>query len=225
MRGVLSLYRSSVGKKIMMAATGLVLIGFVVVHMLGNLKVFLGEEHFNEYAEFLREVGAPAVPHEGLLWIARVVLLVCVGWHMLAALQVWLQSRAARGEPYKKGNDLSFSYASRTMRWGGLVILAFVVYHVLHLTLGFVGPEFDHNSPYDNLVAGFQVVPIAVFYMLAMIPLGLHMYHGVWSACQTLDINNPRIRNLRRPFSAAVALAVVLGNWSIPLAVLTGIVQ
>ena len=130
MHGVLSLYESSVGKKIMMAVTGFILIGFVFVHMLGNLKVYLGEAHFNEYAEFLREVGSPVLPHGALLWIARIALLACVGWHMLAALQVYLMSRSARREKYRVNHSLSFSYVSRTMRWGGLIIVAFVIFLV-----------------------------------------------------------------------------------------------
>jgi succinate dehydrogenase / fumarate reductase cytochrome b subunit len=222
MRGLSSLYRSSVGKKILMAVTGVVLIFFVVVHMLGNLKVFLGRAHFNEYAHWLRTVGEPAVPHGGLLWIFRIVLLASVAMHMLFAWQTYRMSRSARGESYEKSNSLEFSYASKTMRWGGLAILVFVVYHVMHLTLGMGGTPFDPASPFDNLVAGFRVWPVSVFYVLAMVPLGLHLYHGIWSACQTLDINNPRIRDLRRPFSAAVALAIVVGNCSIPLSVLAG---
>jgi succinate dehydrogenase / fumarate reductase cytochrome b subunit len=225
MHGVLSLYESSVGKKIMMAVTGFILIGFVFVHMLGNLKVYLGEAHFNEYAEFLREVGSPVLPHGALLWIARIALLACVGWHMLAALQVYLMSRSARTEKYKVNHSLSFSYASRTMRWGGLIVVAFVIFHILDLTLGTANPEFVHGSAYQNLVASFSRWYVAAFYILAMIPLGFHLYHGLWSACQTLDINHPRIRGLRRPFSALIAIAIVIGNCSVPLAVLTKVVQ
>lgn len=222
MRGLTSLYRTSVGKKITMAVTGIVLILFVLVHMVGNLKVFLGRDHFNEYAHWLRTVGEPAVPHGGLLWVFRILLLACVALHLLSAWQTYRKSSEARGEPYKKGHSLEFSYASKTMRWGGLIVLAFVVYHLLHLTFGAGGTPFDPASPFDNLVTGFRTWPVSLFYVLAMMPLGLHLYHGIWSACQTLDINNPRIRDLRRPFSAAVALAIVVGNCSIPLSVLAG---
>ncbi len=220
------LYDSTIGKKIFMAATGAILWLFVIGHMIGNLKIFLGAEHFNAYAEFLRTVGEPLFPESGLLWIARIVLLVSVGVHMLAALQLTLLSWAARGtEKYRKQDQLAFSYASRTMRWGGVIILLFLIFHVLHLTLGTVHPSFEPGSPYHNVVAGFRVWPVSLFYILAMIPLGFHMYHGLWSACQTLDVNNKRIRDLRRPFSMAVALVVVAGNISIPLAVLAGFVH
>lgn len=225
MRRVHRLYESSVGKKVVMAATGLMLFGFVFVHMLGNLKLYTGESHFNEYAHFLRTVGEPAIPAGGLLWIARIFMLACVGVHIVAAVQVWLQSRRARAEGYVKNDDLSFSYASRTMRWGGAIILVFVVYHLMHLTIGVdkVHPDFmGPANPYHNVITGFQVPWVAVFYMLAMIPLGLHIYHGVWSVTQTLSLQGERVKAWRRPFAAIVAAVIVLGNISIPLSVLAG---
>jgi succinate dehydrogenase / fumarate reductase cytochrome b subunit len=252
MRRVLGLYETSVGKKVLMASTGLILFGFVVVHMLGNLKIFTGEAHFNAYAIFLRTVGDPAVPEEGLLWAFRVVLLGCVGVHIVAALQLWLTSRGARSQGYVKNDDLSFSYASRTMRWGGLIILSFVVFHLLHLTFGTVHPDFagpghekavevvaagtvnpghgagtvkEHVNAYHNVVTGFQNLWVSLAYMVAMVFLGLHIYHGVWSVTQTLSLTGSRIKKLRRPFAAAVAAVVVLGNISIPLSILLGWVE
>lgn len=225
MPGVLSFYGSSVGKKVTMAVSGITLILFVVVHMIGNLKIYLGADHFNEYAHFLREAGVPALPHEGLLWIARVVLLGLVGIHIISAVQVWLMSRSARETDYKKGHSLSFSYASRTMRWGGVILLVFIVFHILHLTLGTCHPAFDAANPYGNVVIGFQSWLASGIYLVAQVFLGLHVYHGLWSACQTLNINNPRISALRRPVSLVVSLAVVIGNCSIPLAVLLGFVR
>jgi len=232
MRRALHLYESSIGKKVVMALSGSVLFGFVVVHMLGNLKLFTGERHFNDYAVFLRTVGEPALPHGTLLWITRAVLLACIGVHLVAAGQVWVQSRRARTSRYRKRDDLSFSYASRTMRWGGVIIVAFVVYHLLHLTLGvahhdFIGADHarawaGHVNAYRNVVSGFRVPWISAAYVLAMIPLGLHIYHGLWSATQTLALNGRRVKQWRRPFAAAVAGAIVLGNASIPLAVLLG---
>jgi succinate dehydrogenase / fumarate reductase cytochrome b subunit len=232
MRRALHLYESSIGKKVVMALSGAVLFGFVVWHMLGNLKLFTGEQHFNDYAVFLRTVGEPALPHGALLWISRVVLLACVGVHLVAALQVWAQSRRARTTRYRQHDDLSFSYASRTMRWGGVIIVAFVVYHLLHLTVGvahhdFVGADDPqawggHVNAYRNVVNGFRVPWVSAAYLLAMIPLGLHIYHGLWSATQTLSLNGRRVKQWRRPFAAAVAGGIVLGNMSIPLAVLLG---
>jgi succinate dehydrogenase / fumarate reductase cytochrome b subunit len=225
LRRVFKLYRSTVGKKIVMAVTGFVLYGFVFVHMIGNLKIYQGPHKFNAYAEFLREVGSPALGHEQALWIFRVVLLVAVGLHIWSATALTLTSWQARGTAYKKKESLVFSYASRTMRWGGVIVAAFVIYHLLHLTVGSVHPEFEHGSAYDNVVLGFQVWPIAVLYMLCMLPLGLHMYHGLWSMTQTLGIENSWVKKWRRPVAAVIALLVVLGNLSIPLLVLTGIVR
>jgi len=226
------LYESSVGKKVLMAVTGVVFFGFVIVHMVGNLKIYTGEAHFNDYAIFLRTVGDPAVPYEGVLWIFRVVLLACLGVHLTCALLVYLQSKRARKHGYYKKSDLSFAYASRTMRWGGVTILAFVVFHILHLTLGTVHPDFvganhpqayeHHVNAYRNVIAGFRVWPVSVVYILAMIPLGWHIYHGLWSATQTVGLQYEIVVRCRRPLAAAVALLIVLGNISIPLSVLAG---
>ena len=220
-----SLPQSTVGKKILMAATGLVLVGFVVVHMLGNLKAYLGPEHFNAYARFLRTVGAPAVPENGVLWIARVVLLACVGVHVWAAIALTRTNLAARPGRYAKGNELAFSYASRTMRWGGVILVAFVVFHLLHLTTGSVHPDFRPDDAYHNFVVGFSSGPVALAYVVAMAALALHLYHGAWSATQTLGIDNPRIERYRRPAALAIALLVFCGNVSFPLAVLAGVIK
>jgi succinate dehydrogenase / fumarate reductase cytochrome b subunit len=232
MQRVQHLYQTSVGRKVTMAVSGIVLFGFVLVHMVGNLKVYTGESHFNDYAVFLRTVGEPALPHGAVLWIARIVLLACVGIHIVAAALVWWQSRNARIDDYHKQTDLSFSYASRTMRWGGVIVVVFVVYHLLHLTVGVAHPDFagaghpqaweGHVNAYRNLVTGFRVPWVAAAYVLAMVPLGLHIYHGVWSATQTLSLAGPRVSMWRRPVAAAVAGVVVTGNVSIPVAVLAG---
>jgi succinate dehydrogenase / fumarate reductase cytochrome b subunit len=222
MRDALNLYQSSVGKKILMAVTGVILFLFVLVHMVGNLKIYQGAEKFDAYAEFLREVGYPALGHGQMLWIFRLVLLFCVGVHMFAALQLYIRSKKARPIAYKKFDDLSFSYASSTMRWGGLVLLAFVVYHVLHLTLGAAHNDFVVGSAYHNVVAGFSLWYVSLAYIVAMVPLGLHIYHGVWSATQTLALRNPRVLKWRRPIAAGVAAVIAVSNISIPLAVLSG---
>lgn len=224
MRKVLGLYHTSIGKKVLMATTGIVLAGFVLVHMIGNLKIYQGAVKYDAYAVGLREFGAPFLGHGQFLWIARIVLLACVGIHIVAAIQLTRMSWAARPVGYRKGNSLEFSYASRTMRWGGLIVGLFVVYHLLHLTTGTLHPEFEHGAVYANVVAGFSVWWVSAIYVAAMIALGFHLYHGLWSMTQTLAIENPRVKRWRRPVSAAFALVVVVGNISIPVAVLTGVV-
>jgi len=224
MQGVPSLYSTSIGKKIFMAVTGILLVLFVIGHMIGNLKAFQGAAKFDHYAEGLRSFGDPFLGHGQFLWIARVVLLASVLVHMIAAWQTWRISRRARPRGYRKEESISFSYASSTMRWGGVIIGAFVVFHILHLTTGTVHPNFV-SSAYANLVTGFQAPWVAGFYLLAMALLSLHLYHGIWSACQTLDINNAKIRAMRRPAAALIALVVLLGFISVPLAVLLGILH
>lgn len=225
MRRALTLWNSTVGKKIMMATTGVVLIGFVVGHMIGNLKVYQGAEAFNHYAEGLRTFGEPFLGHGQLLWIVRIVLLAAVITHIVAAVQLVLHSRKARAIGYRKyDGDMVFSYASRTMTWGGLIILGFVVYHLLHLTLGSAHPDFVPGNAYHNLVVGFQSWPVSIAYILTMIPLGFHLYHGFWSMLQTFGATNPQVNSIRRPIAAVLAVAVVLGNISFPVAVLTGVV-
>jgi succinate dehydrogenase / fumarate reductase cytochrome b subunit len=225
MRRVTSLYQTSIGKKISMALTGAVLFGFVLVHMIGNLKIYQGQEKYDAYAKFLREFGYPALGHEQLLWIARIVLLACVGLHILAAYQLTRMSWAARPVKNRKNNDISFSYASRTMRYGGVIVGLFVVYHILHFTTGNVHPDFVVHEVYRNVIAGFRVWWVSLGYIVAMVFLGLHLYHGLWSVTQTLGAANPRILKWRRPVAAATAAIIVLGNVSIPLAVLAGVVR
>jgi succinate dehydrogenase / fumarate reductase, cytochrome b subunit len=208
-----------------MAVSGFILYGFVVAHMIGNLKVFAGPAAFNDYASGLRGFGAPFMGPGQALAAARVILLIAVFVHIAAAISLVRQSRAARRHGYQRyEKSLAFSYASRTMVWGGIIILAFVIYHLLHLTFGTVHPDFVPHNAYHNFIIGFQSWPVSLFYIVAMIPLGLHMYHGLWSALQTVGANNPRYNGWRRPTAAAVALVVVIGNISFPIAVLTGVI-
>jgi succinate dehydrogenase / fumarate reductase, cytochrome b subunit len=217
---------STVGKKITMAVSGVILIGFVVGHMIGNLKVYQGPDAFNHYAEGLRAFGAPFFGANQALWLIRVVLLAAVLVHIIAAAQLTLHSRKARAVGYKKyDNDLVFSYASRTMVWGGLIILGFVVFHLMHLTIGNAHPDFVHGDAYRNFVVGFSSVPISLAYIAAMIPLGFHLYHGFWSMLQTLGASSTRVNRVRRPVAAFLAVIVVLGNISFPVAVLAGLVR
>ena len=218
-----SLYSSTVGKKFVMALSGVILIGFVVVHMLGNLKVYQGPEAFNHYAEWLREVGDPLFGRGQLLWLARIILLAAVVLHIVAAAQLTLRSRAARRAGYRKFESLTFSYASRTMVWGGVIILLFVIYHLMHLTFGNAHPAFVPGDVYRNFVLGFNQWPVSAAYIAAMVPLGFHLYHGIWSMLQTLGANNPRFNRVRRPAAALIAGFIIAGNISFPVAVLTGI--
>lgn len=225
MQRVATLYRSSVGKKILMAISGIVLFGFIVLHMLGNLKALTGAESFDAYARFIREVGYPAVPHEGVLWTLRIVLLVAVFVHINAAFQTWAQSRSARQVGYRKVDDLSFSYASRTMRWGGVIILLFIVYHILHFTTGQAHPDFIEGGVYHNFVVAFQNPLVLGVYLVAQAALCLHLYHGLWSVTQTLGANHPKYNRFRRPAAVIVALGIFIGFVIPPLMVLMGFIS
>ncbi len=220
-----SLYHSTVGKKVLMAVTGLILFLFVIGHMLGNLKVFEGPESFNQYAEFLRTMGYPLIPRYGLIWVGRIFLLAAVGVHVYSAWQLWVRSRLARAEGYRKVKDLSFSYASRTMRWGGVLILLFVVYHILHLTTGQAHPDFVPGDVYRNFIVGFSNPLVVGFYVVAQVALGLHLYHGVWSMTQTLGASHPKYDRWRRSTSGALAIVVVVGFVIPPVAVLLGLLS
>lgn len=218
-------YRSPVGKKAVMAVSGIILFGFVLVHMIGNFHLYEGAQSINAYGAFLRTVGEPALPHEGALWIARLVLLTAVLLHIWAAWQVTLLSRAARPQSYARRQVIHTTYASRTMRWGGVIILLFVIYHLLHFTTGTVHPSFVQGDVYHNVVAGFRVWYVSLFYILAQAALGLHLYHGLWSMFQSLGWNHPRFNLWRNGFAHAFAWIITLGNISFPVAVLTGLVR
>jgi succinate dehydrogenase / fumarate reductase cytochrome b subunit len=222
MRRVISLYRTSVGKKFYMALSGVFIISFLVIHMAGNLKAFLGPDDFNHYANFYREVGPPFLPATWPLWIFRMILLVAVGLHMLSAWQVYLQSKNARGSTYKKEESLSFAYASRTMRWGGVIIGVFVVYHLMHFTVGNAHPEFIHGNAYRNMVIGFSNPLVVGFYAVATVMVAFHVYHGLWSAFQTMGANHPKYNGYRRPLALVLAILLFLGFMSTPLGVMTG---
>ena len=217
-------WRSTLVKKAVMAASGVVLFGYVLVHMLGNLKLYFGAEGLNHYAEWLRVMGDPLLPGHGALWIVRVVLLVAVVAHVWSAYEVTRKSRAARPRPYEEVHRVQLDYAARTMRWGGVIIALFVVYHVLHLTTGTLHSDFVPGDVYHNVVAGFSIWWVAAIYIVANVMLGLHLYHGLWSLFQTLGWNHPVFNPWRRTFAVVFALVVTLGNVSFPLAVLTGVV-
>jgi len=223
-RGV-GFYRTTVGQKVVMAVTGIVLIGFVIAHMLGNLKIFLGAETIDAYAAFLRTMGEPLAPYSALLWVVRLVLLACVALHITAAVQLTRMNWAARPHAYDTKDSIATTYAARTMRWSAAILVLFVVYHLLHLTAGAVGfqsGEFRDLAVYHNVVAGFSVWYVSLFYIVAMACLCLHLDHGVWSLLQTLGWNNARTTSALQVLSRVVALAVFLGFISVPVAVLAG---
>jgi succinate dehydrogenase / fumarate reductase cytochrome b subunit len=215
---VLNFWSTSVGKKMVMALTGMVLFGFVFGHMLGNLQLYSGPEALNAYGAFLHSKPA-------LLWVVRLVLLSAVALHMLSALQLWLQSQDARPVGYRKQIFRETSYAARTMVVGGPIIAAFVIYHLAHLTTGNSHGSFQKGEVYANVVSGFQVWWASAAYIVAMLFLGLHLYHGVWSMLQTLGAEHSKYNAIRR--SAAIAFAVVVAgvNISFPVSVLTGLVS
>jgi succinate dehydrogenase cytochrome b subunit len=230
MKRALYLYQSSVGKKVAMALSGLFVVGWLVGHMTGNLKIFLGRDEsgvyaIDHYAEFLHEMGSPLFPEGVFLWIVRGLLLAAILIHIVSAAQLTRQSRAARVHHYGKQESLSFSYASRTMRWGGVILLLYIVYHLLHLTLGSVHPDFVEGEVYNNLIVGFQNPLVVGFYLVANLALGMHLYHGLWSLTQTLGLSHPRYNHLRRPFAAGLTGILIGGFISVPLAVLFGILS
>lgn len=224
MSGSQRFQQSALGKKVIMAISGIVLFGFVLTHMLGNLKLYQGAEKINAYGEWLREMGAPVLPHGGALWLLRAGLIVAVVLHIVSAYQVTRISQRARPMGYKSRRTLEATYASRTMRWGGVIILLFVLYHLAHLTWGTAHPDFVPGDVYSNVVAGFSVWWVSAFYALAQLALGFHLYHGLWSMFQTLGVVASDERDWRRGFAAAFAWVVTLGNLSFPISVLTGVV-
>ena len=227
MVGVMTLYRSSVGKKVIMAVTGMMLIGFVTFHMYGNLKVFEGPETFNAYAEGLRTVGKPIFGHQHLLTLARLGLVAAFGLHIWSAWELARQRQAGRPVAYVKHTKLEANYANLTIRWGGAVIFVFLLYHLMHFTFGVPGihPNFSAHDVYRNVVIGFQSIPVVIIYILAVLTLGLHLYHGTWSMFQTLGFNNKEYDKPLRLLGLGLAVIVAIGFMSVPVAVMTGMVQ
>jgi len=211
-------YSSTIGKKAVMAVSGVILFAFVVGHLIGNLQIYEGPEKLNHYAVLLRSMPA-------LLWAVRVVLLVMVVLHVWSSVQLGLRNIEARPTGYVKKKSAGSSYASRTMYWSGPIILAFVIYHLLDFTWGTVNPRFVEGDVYGNVVASFQVIPISAFYIVAMLLLCLHLYHGLWSMFQSLGFNHPRHTPILRRAAAVVAILIAGGNISIPVAVMSGLVK
>jgi succinate dehydrogenase / fumarate reductase cytochrome b subunit len=221
----LAFWDTMIGKKVVMAVTGIVLVGFVIAHMAGNLKIFSGSSEINGYSRFLREVGMPGLAYGQLLWVVRFVLLACVALHITAALQLSRMSWAARPVGYHVKRNIETTFAARMMRWGGVLLVAFIVFHLLHMIAGVVGfraGQFKDLAVYQNVVAAFAVWPISVFYIIAMGALCLHLYHGIWSMLQTLGWNTARSETTLRIVSRVIAIVVFLGFSAVPVSVLGG---
>jgi len=222
---LLALWSGVIGKKLVMAVTGAVLILFVIMHMVGNLKIFSGPEEINAYSRFLREVGWPELGYGQLLWIVRSVLFVCVILNITAATQLTLINRRARPVEYESRKNVETTWGAVTMRWGGVLLAVFIVFHLFHFTGGLVGfqpGQFEHLMVYQNVVAGFSNVPIVLFYIIAMGALCLHLDHGIWSMLQTLGwVNLDNTKSLRA-VSRVVALIIFAGFISVPISALAG---
>lgn len=211
-------WSSTIGKKVVMAVTGIVLVGYILAHATANLLIFVGASALDAYAAKLRTMPI-------LLWGVRALLLVSVVLHVVAAAQLAARSRSARPTPYHRLEPQTSSAASRTMRWGGVAILLFVVYHILHFTTGQAHPDFVHLAPYHNVTTAFRVWWVAAIYVAAMLALAMHLYHGTWSMFQTLGIEHARVNLARRRLATVLAVLVPLAFVTVPIAVLAGFIR
>jgi succinate dehydrogenase / fumarate reductase, cytochrome b subunit len=214
-----ALYETTIGKKIVMAASGVVWFGYVIGHLLGNLQIYGDPGRINAYSEFLH--ATPVI-----LWGTRVVLLAALVAHVVASTQLTLRNYEARKTPYARRDDVATTYAARTMVWSGPLLLLFILYHLAHLTAGVApGTPYDPHHVYNNVVRGFQIPWIAAFYIVCQVALAMHLYHGAWSFFQTLGVNHPRYNHYRRNFAAVMTALIFAGYVSIPVAVMTGVLR
>jgi succinate dehydrogenase / fumarate reductase cytochrome b subunit len=221
------LYRTAVGKKYVMAITGIMWMGYVLAHMAGNLKIYLGAEDINHYGEWLRTLATPLFPRTVFLWILRSGLIAAIILHVHAAYSL-TRMNWARDKKYESRRDfIAANFASRTMRWTGTIVLLFLLFHLADLTWGIDGvhPDYVRGDIYNNVTKSFERPAVAIFYIVANLALGVHLLHGAWSLFQSLGVNNPQINSARRIFAALFSLAIVAGNVSFPVAVLLGIVE
>ncbi|WP_262384608.1 succinate dehydrogenase cytochrome b subunit [Actinoplanes teichomyceticus] len=218
---------SSVTLKIIMAVSGILLVLFLFAHMAGNLKIFLGETDFDHYAHWLRTIGTPLLPDTWFLWIQRALLTVALVAHIYAAAVLTRRARQARPVKYAHRPKIQGSYAARTMRWGGVIVFLFVIYHILDLTTGHLNPKGDREHPYANVVADFAPDRwfVTLFYTLAVVAVGLHLAHGIFSAARTLGQQTEKGQKRAKYISIALSLVLVVGYLSVPFAVLTGLVD
>lgn len=211
----------------LMAVSGLAFIGFVLLHMYGNLKAFAGHDAFNEYAEHLREIGEPLLPHGGLLWITRIGLLVALAVHVYCAVTLWRRGASARTVKYVVTKHNNSTISSRWMRWGGVTLLIFIIWHLLNFTIGKINPTGGAtDDPYDLLVDSFQTWWLTLIYLVAMAALAMHLHHGVWSSAQTLGLtNNAKARRNAKVLGAVVAVVIAGGFSLVPIFVLAGVID
>jgi succinate dehydrogenase / fumarate reductase cytochrome b subunit len=224
---IVTFYRSTVGKKIIMGVTGLIGIAFVILHMVGNLQAFVGSAKLNAYSAALHG------PLNELLWIVRIVLIVAVVLHVLMAYQLTLISRAARPIDYKTRTPQVSTLAARTMKWGGVLILLFIILHLLHFTTETIDPAgwrgmtdaVGHRDVYGDIVASFRIWWVAAFYIVVMMVLGLHLFHGAWSSFRSLGYAKPSQHPLKRRLALIVTLVVWLGFTLVPVGVVVGVLR
>ena len=219
MNTVLTFWRSTIGKKVVMGATGLIGLGFVIGHMAGNLQAFSGAEKLDAYGALLHG------PLHEVVLIARVVLISAVILHVVAAYQLTMLSRAARPVDYAMRKPQVSTLASRTLRWGGVILLAFIIFHILHFTVGTVHPDYVEGRIYRDLQTGFAVKWVAAFYLVAMIALGMHLFHGTWSSMRTLGVAKQKAYPIKRYLPVVLAVVISTGFAAIPLAFLLGVLN
>ncbi len=215
-----SFWASTIGKKIVMAVTGIMMFGFIIAHLAGNLQVYEGPAKLNAYGAFLHSIGE-------LLWPLRIVLIIAITLHIVATVQLALRKKRARPIGYSRKEAIASSYASRTMYWSGPIVLAFIIFHLLQLTAGYIQPgaAYIPGDVYHNVVSGFQVWWVSVSYIIAISLLGLHLRHGLWSMFQSLGIHQPQHTALLQKTAMVIAVLIVLGYISIPISVLLGLVK
>ncbi|MFE0102080.1 succinate dehydrogenase [Streptomyces sp. NPDC059009] len=219
------LWDSTIGKKTVMAVSGLMMLAFLVAHMVGNLKIFFGPGEFNHYARWLRTIGEPVMHYEWTLWVLRAGLVLAVVAHAVSAYQLSRRDIKARPTQYVH-KKAAASFATRTMRWGGVILGLFIVWHILDLTTGTVHPDgYQHLHPYQNVIDTFSTWYGNVIYIIAMLALGLHVRHGLWAAAQTLGAGTATRNRVLKPLANGVALVLTAGFVIVPVAVMTGVVS
>lgn len=232
---ILDLYSTAVGKKYVMAITGLIGIGFVITHMIGNLKMYLGvitegngerAYDIDIYGEFLRELAVPLLPRTYVLWGLRLVLIGAVALHIHAAAGLTKMNKEARSVKYQSARDYQVAnFASRSMRWTGSIVSIFIVWHLADLTWGFVHPDHVVGAAYYNISESLSRIPVAILYIVGNVALGIHLFHGMWSLFQSIGLNNPKFNAWRRNIAIGTAALIVAGNVSFPVAVMAGVVE
>ncbi len=223
---IVEFYASGVGKKWVMAVSGIILLGYVLAHMIGNLKVYLGPEEINRYGDWLRTLGEPAAPRTVVLWLMRTTLILAFVLHITSAYSLTRMNQRARPMKYQAPRDyVAANYASRTMRWTGVIVGLFVIFHLTDLTWSGSGAKFHRGDPYQNMLHSMQRPVVAGVYIVANLALALHIYHGAWSMFQSLGLTNPRFNAWRRYFATGFAVIIAIGNVSFPVMVQAGVIH